>query len=72
MEKANWEAVVQAVIYQLYDDRLHNVDPDLDKLKKLLAAIYTEDNRGYFIDFLDEIYIHRLDLVQEHKELTGR
>jgi uncharacterized protein YqfB (UPF0267 family) len=71
MEKASWEAVVQAVIYQLYADRLNNEDVDLDKLKKLLAAIYTEENRVYFIDMLDEVYLQSLNLVQEHKELTG-
>jgi hypothetical protein len=71
MEKPNGQALINAVIYQLYADRLNTVDPDLDRLKKLLMQLYTKDNRAFFMDILDERYVHSLKAVEEHKELTG-
>lgn len=71
MEKASGQAIINAVIYQLYADRLDNVDPDLCRLKKLLTQLYTEENRAFYMDMLDEVYVHSLKSVEEHKELTG-
>lgn len=71
MEKASGQAIINAVIYQLYADRLDNVDPDLCRLKKLLTQLYTEENRTFYMDMLDEVYVHSLKSIEEHKELTG-